>query len=85
MCLDTPCTAAEAKGVCYENEHDFLVVKFTNKKEKSANVQGVERNCDDLFKPVITDDGQCCAFNIMPESIMYKWVIQRLFIKINNR
>merc|ERR1739848_972548 len=33
---------------------------------------GEKVNCTDLFYPVITDEGQCCAFNIMPEEIMMR-------------
>ncbi|XP_059083484.1 pickpocket protein 28-like [Tigriopus californicus] len=34
--------------------------------------KGISRNCSELFIPVITDEGRCCSFNIMPESIMFK-------------
>ncbi|XP_059082617.1 pickpocket protein 28-like isoform X1 [Tigriopus californicus] len=37
-----------------------------------CHFEGFHRNCGDIFTPVITDEGQCCAFNIMPESIMFK-------------
>ena len=29
-------------------------------------------NCTDLFSSVITDEGACCAFNIMPDEIMMR-------------
>ncbi len=29
-------------------------------------------NCSDIFIPTITDEGQCCSFNIMPESVMFR-------------
>ena len=39
---------------------------------KRCTFQGHEVNCTDIFIPIITDEGQCCSFNIMPESIMLK-------------
>ncbi len=29
-------------------------------------------NCSEIFAPVITDEGQCCTFNTMPEAVMFK-------------
>ena len=29
-------------------------------------------NCSEIFIPTITDEGQCCSFNIMPESVMFQ-------------
>ena len=29
-------------------------------------------NCSELFIATITDEGQCCSFNIMPEAVMFK-------------
>ena len=36
-----------------------------------CHFEGHDRNCSDMFIPVITDEGQCCAFNIMPEAVMF--------------
>ena len=33
---------------------------------------GKKVDCSEIFYPVITDEGQCCAFNIMPEEIMMR-------------
>jgi hypothetical protein len=33
---------------------------------------GHERNCSEIFSHVITDKGQCCSFNIMPDYLMYR-------------
>ena len=33
---------------------------------------GHERKCNELFEAVITDEGHCCSFNLMPEYIIYK-------------
>lgn len=37
-----------------------------------CDFEGHERNCSDIFVPMITDEGQCCSFNIMPEALMFK-------------
>ena len=34
--------------------------------------EGIERNCMEIFSPTITDDGQCCGFNVMPEHVMFR-------------
>ena len=34
--------------------------------------EGLERNCSDIFTAIVTDEGECCAFNVMPKAIMYK-------------
>jgi hypothetical protein len=34
--------------------------------------EGAERDCKEIFIPVITDDGQCCGFNVMPEHLMFR-------------
>ena len=34
--------------------------------------EGSERDCKEIFTPVITDDGQCCGFNVMPENVMFR-------------
>eukprot|EP00095_Tigriopus_kingsejongensis_P004645 snap_masked-scaffold29_size597861-processed-gene-1.10 protein:Tk04645 transcript:snap_masked-scaffold29_size597861-processed-gene-1.10-mRNA-1 annotation:"pickpocket protein 28 isoform x1" len=39
--------------------------------------EGLERNCTDIFVPVITDEGQCCSFNVMPESVMFRNEVDR--------
>ena len=33
---------------------------------------GHKRDCSDLFSTVITDEGQCCAFNVMPDFLMLR-------------
>ena len=33
---------------------------------------GFERDCMEIFSPIITDDGQCCSFNVMPEHVMFR-------------
>ena len=37
-----------------------------------CHFEGVERDCQEIFIPVITDDGQCCGFNVMPEHVMFR-------------
>ena len=37
-----------------------------------CHFEGVERDCKEIFIPVITDDGQCCGFNVMPEHVMFR-------------
>ena len=29
-------------------------------------------SCSELFKPVITDEGQCCTFNTQPPAAMFR-------------
>ena len=38
----------------------------------SCKFEGHERNCSQIFQPLVTNEGQCCSFNVMPGSIMYK-------------
>ena len=38
---------------------------------------GYERNCSKIFKHVITDNGDCCAFNLMPEAILYREEVRK--------
>ena len=37
-----------------------------------CHFEGSDRDCSEIFTPVITDDGQCCGFNIMPEFVMFR-------------
>ena len=37
-----------------------------------CHFEGEERDCQEIFNPVITDDGQCCGFNVMPEHLMFR-------------
>ena len=37
-----------------------------------CHFEGRDYNCSDLFIPVITDEGQCCSMNIMPEPVMFE-------------
>ena len=37
-----------------------------------CHFEGSERDCKEIFIPVITDDGQCCGFNVMPEHVMFR-------------
>ena len=37
-----------------------------------CHFEGEERDCQEIFKPVITDDGLCCGFNVMPEHVMFR-------------
>jgi len=37
-----------------------------------CHFEGEERDCTEIFIPVITDDGQCCSFNVMPENVMLR-------------
>ena len=39
---------------------------------------GIERDCDKIFSSTITDDGQCCSFNAMPEELM---LVHSIFTK----
>ena len=39
---------------------------------KRCRFHDVERNCSEIFIPTITDEGQCCSFNIMPERVMFR-------------
>ena len=34
--------------------------------------EGHERNCSEIFISTVTDEGECCAFNLMPEAVMFK-------------
>ena len=33
--------------------------------------EGHQRKCSEIFTSFITDEGQCCSFNIMPEALMF--------------
>jgi hypothetical protein len=37
-----------------------------------CSFHGHTRNCSKIFAAVMTDEGECCAFNVMPEFLMYK-------------
>ncbi len=37
-----------------------------------CHFEGRDRDCSSLFEPIITDEGQCCAFNVMPEAVMFR-------------
>ena len=37
-----------------------------------CSFEGHERDCAEIFIHSITDEGQCCSFNIMPEALMFK-------------
>ena len=37
-----------------------------------CHFEGNARDCSEIFIPVITDDGQCCGFNVMPEHVMFR-------------
>ncbi len=37
-----------------------------------CHFEGHTFNCTELFQPIITDEGLCCTFNTMPESIMFR-------------
>ena len=37
-----------------------------------CNFEGNVRDCREIFTPTITDEGQCCSFNIMPEPLMFR-------------
>ena len=44
-----------------------------------CSLQGKEVNCSDIFRPVVTDSGVCCAFNLhmaFKESIYRKLVAE---------
>ncbi|CAB4063054.1 ASICN [Lepeophtheirus salmonis] len=33
---------------------------------------GIKYDCSHMFTDVVTDDGKCCAFNIMPDEVMFR-------------
>ncbi len=37
-----------------------------------CHFEGHDRACADLFEETVTDEGQCCAFNLMPEAVMFR-------------
>lgn len=37
-----------------------------------CHFEGHDYNCSTIFTATITDEGQCCSFNIMPEYIMLR-------------
>ena len=37
-----------------------------------CSFEGNLYNCSELFKPIVTDEGQCCTFNTQPPSVMFK-------------
>ena len=37
----------------------------------NCRFRGVDRKCSDIFRPIVTDEGMCCTFNTLPESVMY--------------
>ena len=54
--------------------HEFLA-DFSQPCDKMilrCHFAGHDRDCTKIFHAVITDEGQCCAFNLMPESLIYK-------------
>ena len=54
------------------NKITFQISQPCNELLVTCIFLGKKVNCSDLFYPVITDEGQCCAFNIMPEEIMLR-------------
>ena len=54
--------------------HDFLdsVSHSCEEMIVQCHFEGAERDCKEIFIPVITDDGQCCGFNVMPEHLMFR-------------
>ena len=53
--------------------HNMLDIVSHSCKEMivQCHFEGAERDCKEIFIPVITDDGQCCGFNVMPEHVMF--------------
>ena len=37
-----------------------------------CSFEGKAFNCSELFKPIVTDEGQCCTFNTQPPTVMFK-------------
>ena len=54
--------------------HDFLdsVSHFCEEMIVQCHFEGAERDCNEIIIPVITDDGQCCGFKVMPEHLMFR-------------
>ena len=49
-----------------------LVTHSCNEMLLKCEFEGHERDCAEIFNPVITDGGQCCGFNVMPEPLMFR-------------
>ena len=64
--LDLSLSDSEVHGLLESVSHscDEMLVR--------CKFEGYERDCMEIFSPTITDDGQCCGFNIMPEHIMFR-------------
>ena len=58
--------------------------KTSNEKHElfsRCKYDGFERDCSKIFSPTITDEGQCCSFNAMPESLIFKKaVVSNIFM-----
>ncbi len=54
--------------------HDFLsdVGQSCSEMMLRCHFEGRDRDCGQIFDEVITDEGQCCSFNIMPEELMFR-------------
>ena len=45
---------------------------------------GHTRDCSKLFEAHITDEGQCCSFNMMPEYMIFnEEIVSLIFFKYN--
>ena len=64
----------ETLDLSNERVHDFLDSIAHSCKEMliQCHFEGSEGDCSEIFIPVITDDGQCCGFNVMPEHVMFR-------------
>ena len=60
-----------------------IVSRLRDSSFNRCHFEGHERNCSDMFIPTITDEGECCSFNIMPEAVMFKNDV--VMVRINQR
>ena len=59
-----------------------MIKIFTRYMFLRCSFEGNAFNCSELFKSIVTDEGQCCTFNTQPPTVMFKnvepevsWVI----------
>lgn len=56
-----------------EAKHESRKNSVSSNQHVHGTLRFLDRdwNCTDLFHPMMTDEGLCCSFNVVPEAIMF--------------